>query len=76
MSFVHQEDVLEVAENFVKDLVADVSPEREVITPLFTRITYADAMEKYGSDKPDLRFDCHFEDFSNDFKDSGFSVFK
>ena len=75
MSFVHQEDVLEVAENFARDLVASVTPERKLLTPVFTRLTHHEAMEKYGSDKPDLRFDCHFEDLSNELKSSGFSVF-
>jgi len=76
MSFVHQEDVLEVAENFARDLVTSVTPERKLLTQVFTRITHHEAMEKYGSDKPDLRFDCHFEDFSEVFKNSEFSVFK
>jgi aspartyl-tRNA synthetase len=76
MSFVHQEDVLEVAETFARDLVTTVTPERKLLTPVFTRITHHEAMEKYGSDKPDLRFDCHFEDFSKELKNSGFSVFQ
>ncbi len=76
MSFVHQEDVLEVAETFARDLVTTVTPERKLLTPVFTRITHHEAMEKYGSDKPDLRFDCHFEDFSQELKNSGFSVFQ
>ena len=75
MSFVHQEDVLEVAETFARDLVTTVTPERKLLTPVFTRITHHEAMEKYGSDKPDLRFDCHFEDLSADLRNSGFSVF-
>lgn len=75
MSFVHQEDVLEMAENFARDLVTTVTPEKKLLTQVFTRITHHEAMEKYGSDKPDLRFDCHFEDFSEAFKSSGFSVF-
>lgn len=75
MSFVHQEDVLEMAESFAHNLVLAVTPERKLLTPVFTRITHHEAMEKYGSDKPDLRFDCHFEDMSDTFKSSGFSVF-
>lgn len=75
MSFVHQEDVLEVAENFAKELVTDLCPERKLLTPSFARLTHREAMEKYGSDKPDVRFDCHFEDFSETFQSSNFSVF-
>lgn len=76
MSFVHQEDVLRVAESFARDLVTSVVPERQLLTPVFTRLTHKEAMEKYGSDKPDLRFDCHFEDMSEIFMNSEFSVFK
>jgi len=75
MSFVHQEDVLEIAENFARELVIDLCPERELVTPTFRRLTHHEAMEKYGSDKPDIRFDCHFEDFSSTFETSDFSVF-
>lgn len=75
MSFVHQEDVLEVAENFAKNLVCDLCPEKTLITPTFKRLTHKEAMEKYGSDKPDIRFDCHFEDFTDTFTSSNFSVF-
>lgn len=75
MSFVHQEDVLEVAENFAREIVTDLCPHRSLLTPIFHRITHHDAIEKYGSDKPDLRFDCHFEDMTDVFRDSGFSVF-
>lgn len=76
MSFVHQEDVLRVAESFARDLVTSVVPERQLLTPVFTRLTHKEAMEKYGSDKPDLRFDCHFENMSEIFMNSEFSVFK
>ncbi len=75
MSFVHQEDVLEIAENFAKDLVTDLCPNQKLLTPTFKRLTHKDAMELYGSDKPDTRFDCHFEDFSDTFASSSFSVF-
>jgi len=76
MSFVHQEDVLEIAENFAKELVTDLCPERKLLTPTFARLTHREAVGKYGSDKPDLRFDCHFEDFSETFQSSDFSVFR
>lgn len=75
MSFVHQEDVLEMAENFAKELVTELCPERKLLTPTFKRLTHHEAMEKYGSDKPDIRFDCHFEDLSKVFERSDFSVF-
>lgn len=75
MSFVHQEDVLEVAENFAKELVTDLCPDQKLLTPTFKRLTHHEAMERYGSDKPDVRFDCHFEDLSEAFISTNFSVF-
>ncbi len=70
MSFVQQEDVLDIAEIFVKDLVTTVVPEKKLAQKVFTRLTHKNALDMYGSDKPDLRFDCHFEDFTHDFAHS------
>jgi len=78
MSFCDQEDVIKVAEKLLKDMFAAAGI--EVQTP-FNRISYNEAMEKYGSDKPDLRYDlamvdvidifakCQNEIFSNIAKD-------
>lgn len=55
MSFVHQDDVMAIVEELYARIVNETRPEVEVVKP-FTRLTYAEAMEKYGSDKPDLRF--------------------
>jgi aspartyl-tRNA synthetase len=42
----------------------------------FIKLTHKESQSLYGSDKPDLRFDMHFEDFTAEFANSGFSVFK
>ena len=55
MSFVHQDDVMAVVEELYARIVNETRPEVEVTLP-FPRLTYAEALEKYGSDKPDLRF--------------------
>ncbi|MCC7522926.1 aspartate--tRNA ligase [Candidatus Uhrbacteria bacterium] len=57
MSFVTQEDVLELNERMFIELVKTVSPEKHITQTPFPRISYADAMTKYGNDKPDLRKD-------------------
>jgi len=75
MSFVDQDDVLEIAEKYAKDLVANVSPEKKLLSETFVRMTYKEAMDTYGSDKPDIRFDCTLVDMTEDFGDSEFSVF-
>ncbi len=71
MSFVEQEDVFEVVEDVLHGLFADLRPEWET-TPLpFPRIPYEEAMERYGSDKPDLRIPLEMRDLADVFADSG-----
>ncbi len=72
-SFVEQDDIIELGEALVKDLwkLIDV----EIPTPI-ARITYHEAMAKYGSDKPDLRFGLELSDMTEFFKDTEFGVFK
>lgn len=73
MSFVDVDDILEMAEGFVKRLFKDVL-NKDIETPL-PRMTYTDAMNRYGSDKPDTRFGMEIVDISETVKNSGFSVF-
>ena len=73
MSFVDQEDVLNTFEGLVKHLFSecrDVKFEGD-----FPRMTYAEALEKYGSDKPDIRFGMEFCDVTNIVKGQDFGVF-
>lgn len=55
LSFVDREDVLTLVEKMMIEMVMAVSPEKNIITKPFPRISYADAMAKYGNDKPDMR---------------------
>ncbi len=55
MSFVDQEDVISMTEEMLIKLVETVTPEKKITQVPFPRITYAESMEKYGNDKPDLR---------------------
>ena len=73
MSFVDVDDVLEMIEGYVRRLFGEVL-KVDVPTPL-TRLTYAEAMNRYGSDKPDTRFGMELIDLSDLVKDCGFSVF-
>src|SRR3984885_9437151 len=74
MSFVGREDVVEVAEDVVARLWSELAG-YEVLTPL-TRMTYAEALARYGSDKPDLRFGCELTDLTDYFAGTGFRVFQ
>lgn len=73
MSYVDVEDILELAEGFVAKLIRDVLG-REVTLPL-PRLSYAEAMERYGSDKPDTRFEMEIQNVSDLVKDCDFGVF-
>ena len=74
MSFVEQEDVISMAEELTKTVFKDVT--RIEITEKFPRMSYDDAMNFYGSDKPDLRFDMKLIDLSEETADCGFGVFE
>lgn len=74
MSFVDVEDILEIAEGFIKYLYKTVL-DTDIPTPL-PRLTYKEAMERYGSDKPDTRFGMEIQNISDDVADSEFVVFK
>ena len=74
MSFVEAHDVQEIIEGLLKEMFKKAAG-KDIKTP-FTRITYAEAMEKYGFDKPDLRFGLELKEVSKEVKKSEFSVFK
>ena len=74
MSFVEQEDILNVTEALAKQVFKDVTGID--ITENFERMSYDDAMNFYGSDKPDLRFDMKLIDLSKETQNSGFGVFE
>lgn len=73
MSFVDQDDVIALGEEIVKELWKLIG--YDIQTPI-PRMTYADAMKYYGSDKPDLRFDIKIVECTEFFKDTTFRVFQ
>ncbi len=73
MSFATQEDIMAMNEGFIKRVFKEVL-NVDIPTPL-PRITFADAMNRYGSDKPDTRFGMEIQDLSEVVKNCGFGVF-
>lgn len=73
MSFVDQEDVIALAEEIIAAVWAEAG--YSITTPI-PRMTYAEAMRLYGSDKPDLRFDIQITECTDFFKDTTFRVFQ
>ena len=74
MSFVTQEDVFNTVEPILRGLFEEFGGGKPV-TPKFPRIPYAEAMRKYGTDKPDLRNPIEMQDVTEHFRGSGFKVF-
>lgn len=72
LSFVEQEDILQIFEGLIKFLF---KKEKNIDFSVFPRMTYAEAMQKYGSDKPDIRFGMQFNDITTLVKGKGFKVF-
>ncbi|HDA3237860.1 TPA: aspartate--tRNA ligase [Staphylococcus aureus] len=74
MSFVDQEDVMQMGEEMLKKVVKEVKDVE--INDAFPRMTYKEAMRRYGSDKPDTRFEMELIDVSQLGRDMDFKVFK
>ena len=74
MSFVTQEDVFATVEPILRGLFEEFGGGKPV-TPKFPRIPYAEAMRKYGTDKPDLRNPIEMQDVTEHFRGSGFKIF-
>jgi aspartyl-tRNA synthetase len=72
MSFVEQDDILNMFEGLTSHLFKEI---KNIDTTEFPRMPYSEAMEKYGSDKPDIRFEMQLNDLSEIVKGAGFKVF-
>lgn len=75
MSFVEREDVMQLMETLATDLVKEITPQKHLISEPFQRILYKDALELYGTDRPDIRFDLRSIDISDIAGRCAFPVF-
>ena len=75
MSFVERDDVLAVVEGLITELAPAVAPHKRILSP-FPRLAYLDAVARYGSDKPDLRFGMELVDLTDALAGSDFNVFR
>ncbi|MBI2464923.1 aspartate--tRNA ligase [Candidatus Shapirobacteria bacterium] len=76
MSFPTQDEIFSVAENLMKDTYSVVAPQKKIATFPFPRISYEDAINRYGSDKPDIRFGLELQDVTDILKNKTvFNVF-
>ena len=75
MSFVQMQDILELMEELFTSLVKAVKPDMRLVQP-FPRLSYREAMEKYGTDKPDIRFGLEIKDISDIAANTDFQIFR
>ena len=76
MSFVHREDVMQIAEDLFTQLVMTVVPDKKLLSSPWPRLRYQEAMDRFGKDNPDLRFGMELQDITDLAKGSGFKVFE
>ena len=76
MSFVTRDDVLEMVEGLFTAMIPAVAPWKRLLSSPWPRLTYTEAMERFGTDKPDLRFGLELKTVSDIFAASSFMVFE
>jgi aspartyl-tRNA synthetase len=76
MSFVKREDVLALVEGLYTAMLPAVAPHKKLLSSPWPKLSYAEAVDRYGTDKPDLRFGMELYDVSDIFASSDFNVFK
>ncbi|MBK8418412.1 aspartate--tRNA ligase [Candidatus Villigracilis saccharophilus] len=76
MSFVHRDDVLALVEDLFTKMLPAVTPNKKLLSSPWPKFSYREVLEKYGSDKPDLRFGMELVDVSDVFAKSEFRVFQ
>ncbi len=76
MSFVQRDDVLALVEELYTEMIPAVAPHKKLLSSPWPKLSYREAMERYGTDKPDLRFGMELIDVSDIFAKSEFRVFQ
>ncbi|MBN1327401.1 MAG: aspartate--tRNA ligase [Candidatus Cloacimonetes bacterium] len=75
MSFIDEEDILNLLEEMFTSLVENIKPEMELVKP-FPRFAYQEVIDKYGTDKPDIRFDLELKDITDIAEMCDFTILK
>jgi aspartyl-tRNA synthetase len=76
MSFVQREDIMQLIEGMFTQLVAEVVPDKHLLASPWPRISYQEAMQRFGKDNPDIRFGMELQDITELAAKSGFQVFE
>ena len=75
MSFVEREDIMQLVEDMFTQMVAEVVPNKRIFASPWPRLTYREAMDRFGKDNPDIRFGFELKDITDIARNSGFKVF-
>jgi aspartyl-tRNA synthetase len=75
MSFVEREDVMDLIEDLYTDLVTEIRPNKKILQTPWPKLTYQEALDRFGKDNPDIRFGLELVDISDLAPESGFRVF-
>jgi aspartyl-tRNA synthetase len=76
LSFVEREDVMRLVEDMFTQLVAEIVPNKKLLASPWPRLTYQEAMQRFGKDNPDLRYGMELKDITDLASGSGFQVFE
>jgi aspartyl-tRNA synthetase len=76
MSFVEREDIMRLAEGLFSSLVNELFPQKRLLASPWPRLSYTEAMQRFGKDNPDLRFSMELKDITDLSADCGFQVFE
>jgi aspartyl-tRNA synthetase len=76
MSFVEREDVMQLTEDMLTQLVREILPHKRLLASPWPRLSYHEAMIRFGKDNPDLRYELELKDISDLVADCGFQVFE
>jgi len=76
MSYVHRDDVLALVEGLFTEMIPAVTPHKKLLSSPWPKFSYREVLERFGSDKPDLRFGMELVDVSDVFAKSEFKVFQ
>jgi aspartyl-tRNA synthetase len=76
MSFVEREDIISLSEELFSSLVETLLPDMKLLSKPWPRLTYHEALDRFGKDNPDLRFEMEIVDVSDLVEESGFKVFE
>jgi len=76
MSFVEREDIMQISEDLFTHMISEVVPEKQLLASPWPRLSYKEALNRFGKDNPDIRFGLELRDISDLVEGSGYKIFE